>query len=305
MGYYLADKGYDVWMGNFRGNRYSRKHTVWNPDVDDEYWQFTWDQMAEFDLTAMIDYVIDATGYPKLFFVGHSMGTTVFFATMASKPEYNDKIVVMAALGPAAYMTHMSSPPLVYLSPSVFLLQDYYDALGHYEYKPSDASMEIIASTYCSLLLPVYCESLIYTVFGYDPYQLNSSRLPVYFMHSPAGSSTHSSMQYLQEHNSRKFRKFDYRSGNTPIYGQVDPPDYDISQITAPVALFYGNNDLIVDPKDVDQLAEELGDSLVLKFKVDSIWWNHMDFVWGIDAEEYVNSHVLNLFSGYTVRKSQ
>lgn len=37
----LADLGYDIWLGNSRGNRYSRKHVYLNPKFR-RYWQFSY-----------------------------------------------------------------------------------------------------------------------------------------------------------------------------------------------------------------------------------------------------------------------
>ena len=39
VGYILTDLGYDVWMGNARGNYYSRSHTKYS-NSDSVYWWF-------------------------------------------------------------------------------------------------------------------------------------------------------------------------------------------------------------------------------------------------------------------------
>ena len=40
LAYLLSEAGYDVWMGNFRGNGYSRHHITLDPDTDREFWKF-------------------------------------------------------------------------------------------------------------------------------------------------------------------------------------------------------------------------------------------------------------------------
>lgn len=40
LGYLLADRGYDVWMGNARGTTHSKKHIKYNPETDAEFWQY-------------------------------------------------------------------------------------------------------------------------------------------------------------------------------------------------------------------------------------------------------------------------
>lgn len=38
-GHYFAQRGYDVFFGNARGNRFSRNHTTIDPN-DEQFWRF-------------------------------------------------------------------------------------------------------------------------------------------------------------------------------------------------------------------------------------------------------------------------
>lgn len=51
--------------------RYSGKHARLRP-TQDEYWDFSLDEMARFDVPAMVDYVLKSTGHAQLAYVGFS-----------------------------------------------------------------------------------------------------------------------------------------------------------------------------------------------------------------------------------------
>ena len=55
------------------------------------FWDFTWDEMAKYDLPAMIEYVLETTGEQELFYAGHSMGTTGFMAMHHYRPDIGEK----------------------------------------------------------------------------------------------------------------------------------------------------------------------------------------------------------------------
>ena len=108
-GYILADAGYDVWMGNSRGNTYSCAHLNLSRS-DAKFWDFSFHEMGMYDLPATIDHIIAQTGQQKIYYVGHSQGTTSFFAMLSEKPEYNDKIIKFVALAPIVYTYNARSP---------------------------------------------------------------------------------------------------------------------------------------------------------------------------------------------------
>lgn len=109
-GYILADSGYDVWMGNARGNTYSKNHTKHSDMSNKDFWYFSWHEIGYYDLPATIDYILNVTDQKNLLYFGHSQGTTSFWVMTSSRPEYNDKIKAMYALAPVAHMTGLKSP---------------------------------------------------------------------------------------------------------------------------------------------------------------------------------------------------
>lgn len=95
-------------MGNNRGNHYSREHTSLDPSQDD-FWAFSWHQFGQYDVPAMIDYILHITKRPDLLYLGYSQGTTEFFVFNELYPEYESKVRAMFAMAPIAYLGHSDS----------------------------------------------------------------------------------------------------------------------------------------------------------------------------------------------------
>lgn len=81
IGLRLVNMGFDLWLNNSRGNRYSRDHQCIDLDTCskeelEEYFAFSFDQMAEYDQPALWDYIIRYTGAKQITFLAHSQGCT-------------------------------------------------------------------------------------------------------------------------------------------------------------------------------------------------------------------------------------
>mmetsp|Transcript_40343 Transcript_40343/g.38822 ORF Transcript_40343/g.38822 Transcript_40343/m.38822 type:complete len:144 (+) Transcript_40343:36-467(+) len=61
LGFILVDNGYDVWMNNSRGNRYSKHHVFLDHEVDKEFWDYSFEEMAKYDQPALFKYVLEKT----------------------------------------------------------------------------------------------------------------------------------------------------------------------------------------------------------------------------------------------------
>uniref|UniRef100_A0A2P2I6Z9 Lipase n=1 Tax=Hirondellea gigas TaxID=1518452 RepID=A0A2P2I6Z9_9CRUS len=302
LGYMLADAGYDVWLANCRGNQYSRGHMTLNPDEEAEFWKFSWDQIAIYDLATEIEYVLAVSESARLSYVGYSMGTTVFFALLSEIPEYAVKVKVMAAMAPVAFMAHIEGLVKV-LSHFSKEIDFFLNLMGVHEMLPGGPDWDELVLKECGEPYSSRMKGCIGTltpIVGGDLDEFQQEYLPEAFAQTPAGASKSTLLHYAQLVLSKKFRKFDYGSfsQNLEHYGQLTPTEYDLTKVRTPIALFVGLNDYLADRRDVDKLNSLLPNVIRYKF-LNYPRYNHLDFIWGKHAAELVYVDIIGLFNKY------
>lgn len=92
--------------------------------------------------------------------------------------------------------------------------------------------------------------------------------------------------------NSGNFSQYDYGENNTLVYGKTEPPLYNISKITAPVSLYYSNNDWLAAQQDVERLRDLLP-NVSKSTLLSADGFNHLDFLWARDVVESVYNDVI------------
>jgi pimeloyl-ACP methyl ester carboxylesterase len=78
---------------------------------------FSVDDVINFDLPVIIDYILAVTGQTKVNWVGYSLGTAVAMGLGSVHPEYSRKINLLFLLGTIAYVGNTKSPLMRALAP--------------------------------------------------------------------------------------------------------------------------------------------------------------------------------------------
>lgn len=297
LAYILSEAGYDVWLANARGNTYSRAHVSENVDSF-AFWNFTFHEISQHDLPAVIDYIMDIKGWDvKINYVGHSMGTTVLFALLSTKTQYNKVLRAGFALAPVAYMTDIKSP-IRLLAKYSHNIEYLMKLLGANEFLPQNAVLRWLSKHACEInhYEEVICENSLFVFCGHDVKQFNRTLLPMILGHVPAGASTRTLIHYAQEiRNDGRFQQFDYGPDeNFEKYGSPTPPEYPVHKITLPIALLSAENDWLSGDVDVTNLYVQLPNPIE-HYIVPLKEFNHIDFLWGIDAPTLVYDKLLHL----------
>ncbi|PNH05827.1 Lipase member K, partial [Tetrabaena socialis] len=280
----LADAGYDVWLTNVRGNRFSRNHTRLDPDDPADapaFWGFSWDQHAALDLPAALDYAAAASGQERAVFVGYSQGTTIGLAALASVPRVAARLTAAALLAPVAFVTGMSSP--LFRIMVTWRFDRLFRWAGMREYGRHIPRLAEAAAAFCGRH-PAPCERYLFLMCGANPRgNLDRSLLPDVMRFLPSGTSVQNMEHWGQE-----------------AYNSAVPPSYDLGSIATPLALFSGGHDSLADPGDVALLAAALQPRGAVRLHHFEPDYGHLDFGVGEDAADRIYPALLNFLQQHT-----
>ncbi|XP_077786595.1 putative lysosomal acid lipase/cholesteryl ester hydrolase isoform X1 [Podarcis muralis] len=295
LGFMLADAGYDVWLGNSRGNTWSRKHKHYTADQE-EFWMFSFDEMARYDIPASIDFILNKTGQEQIFYVGHSQGTTMAFIAFSTMPQLAKKVKMFFGLAPVATIK-FSTSPLAKIG--VFPELMFKAMFGNKQFLPQNKVMSWLATHLCDHFVFDYlCGNVFFLLCGFNEKNLNMTRVDVYSTHCPAGTSVQNMLHWAQAVKSGQLKAFDWGSkkANMAHYNQSTPPFYKVKEMTVPTALWTGGHDWLADPKDIALLMTQVP-NLVYHKNIPE--WEHLDFIWGLDAPQRMYKDIIQLMQKY------
>jgi len=326
LGFILADAGYDVWMSNSRGDAFSRNHTGIDPTSSTAFWDFSWDEMARYDLPAVVEYIINTTNQPKLSYIAHSQGTTIGLAALVvNNQDIKSKLDFMALLAPAVYAGSVKSKAMLTLARME--TDVLFNLLGAREFLPNRESTAALFGDICKTA-PMACISIITAICGFNANNIDISKLPDYVAYAPSGTSVKTIAHWAQAirrgpsspASPLTFQMYDYgiscisprgafQNCNRRMYGQDSPPLYNISSSSSnigsdiPIALFSGGVDELADSIDVQHLLSMLPrGAVVWGQKIED--YGHLDFTWGENAHERVYPAILQLLDKYSSSSS-
>ena len=192
----LAAQGYDVWVGNNRGNRLSRDES----DSCPVYWNYNFDHLVEYDQPAIINGVLQETGKEKIIYVGHSQGSTQFLLGLGIHTHFQSKIAAFIGLGTVVSLENTKSHLVLVLLAKLYLLE-FVKFLGFQKILviPKFMSRAVGVLLYNSKIHCKIMLGFIRLLCGFSQKNKVSSELfGVIITHEPGGSSANNALHWVQ-----------------------------------------------------------------------------------------------------------
>ena len=245
--YLLVDAGYDVYLGNNRGNKYSRKHLKL-PVSEAEFWDFSLDEFAYFDIPDTIEYIENlykcksrsvvsgiggmnsrsflsipesGTTTPHsststlsnyespidIIYIGFSQGCSQLLASLSIHPELNTKIKMFIGLSPAIIPLNLNHPIF-----KLIVDQAAADNSFLYSIFGRRAIMPSVAFWSTMMGTRVYekvVDKSLSLLFGWNGTNISQEQKRIGYPHMFSNSSVKSLLHWFQIIKAGRFQMFD------------------------------------------------------------------------------------------------
>jgi lysosomal acid lipase/cholesteryl ester hydrolase len=291
--------GYDVWLGNTRGNTYSRAHISLNPDAVYPYhkfWEYDFTSMGTYDIPAELDYVTLHTGVEKVTYIGHSQGTTQFFYGSSEFPEYYDsKVNLFVGLGPVTKITG-DSGYMYNIAYNYDAFDNFLNLYGYWEIMPYNWKYGGFWRMYCTIWEWV-CEIIEYNFISHNPLADDPDRFKVYVNHEPNGASAQSLLLFAQNMRMNRFQKWCPDFNDPFAIGDKHrlSDEIPLGNIIVPTALVVAHEDTVATPWDAQWTMSQIGDAVI---SYQEIAGGHVTYIIGKDMS-YFTENVMGLLAEY------
>ncbi|KAL5794188.1 hypothetical protein ACOSP7_002782 [Xanthoceras sorbifolium] len=286
LAFVLADNGFDVWLANTRGTKYSCGHTSLSAN-DSGYWGWSWDELVTYELPAMFQYVYKKTGQ-KVHYVGHSQGTLIALAALTKDKTLLNMWRSASLLAPLAYAGKITSQVTRAAAENIIANVPYW--LEVQEFNPFGKAAFQLFVDVCKQP-GVDCSDFLSAVAGHNCC-LNPSSSAAMLGHEES-TSTMNMIHLSQMVTKGTLAMYDYNdeNKNRKYYGQPTPPAYNLENIPNdfPLYLFHGGADAVCDVENVQLLLHGLKYQNRNNLWVKYIYqYAHVDFVIGYNSKQIV-----------------
>jgi lysosomal acid lipase/cholesteryl ester hydrolase len=279
---WLASLGYDVWLGNRRGNKYCAKHCRFRT-LDPNFWDWSMDEVALYDIPCLLKSVL--RNYPKgakCVVIGFSQGSAELFASLALIPEVNSQVGLAIGLAamtrPAASMSGPSIISALIHGPPQLL----YLLFGRRSMLSSVLFwMEALPSRLYSNMIDGFLQLL----FGWNCKNISKNNRRHMYMKLYSYCSVKCIAHWFQMARARRFQMFDEGAMEAGIVGTRRPghvpPAFPLKQIRSPIVLFSGERDSLADHEYTQQVLKHcvVEDIVIEDFE-------HLDFLMADNVRE-------------------
>uniref|UniRef100_A0A8D8WXT6 Lipase member K n=1 Tax=Cacopsylla melanoneura TaxID=428564 RepID=A0A8D8WXT6_9HEMI len=327
----ISKSGLDVWLGNLRGNVYSRHHAKLSPDKM-EFWEFSLDEHGSRDLPAMIELIRFKTGQDRLVYIGYSIGGALPYIMSATRPEYTRFIALNILLAPFVFGAADQRSTIVNnIKPLIdFRVTQAYKShsLTLAEVSPRTNDSIVLLNNLCgsSDVLNNICATVLQDLVGYDTsiMRMKNRKLARLLGYSRSGTSISALYHIWNIYKTSRFLTYDslpltdvkrkgYRSkvkppiipfkrnNDQPFTSESaaargtsnDAREFDVTKMNAPTIIWYSENDRLVDKQGIKKLSQ-LSPNVIKLNLISYKRFNHWDYWLHKDVNQMVNYQLID-----------